>query len=142
MARGWRRKGKRDEKVTWQFGGGERGCLGQHFATLRKFRSLSCGLFTPISGNTPPRKRIADGQFDAIAEIKAVVAAIYVSCGTIIVDGIIMSNRAPRRLLSSAKVRQAIGEVCTSLIDSTQKPRQSVGGSNSNQPCKLSTSIQ
>lgn len=79
-------KGKEMRRWMWQFVGGGRGCLGQHFATLRKYRSHSCGLFTPISGNTQPRNRIADGQFDAITEIKAVVAAIYVSFGTILVD--------------------------------------------------------
>lgn len=71
----------------WQFGGGGRGCLGQHFATLRMYQSLSCGLFTPIPGDSLPRTCIADGEFDAVAEIKAVVAATFISFGTIMVDG-------------------------------------------------------
>ena len=33
-------KGKEMRRWMWQFGGGGRGCLGQHFATLRKYHLL------------------------------------------------------------------------------------------------------
>ena len=55
-------KGKEMRRWMWQFGGGGRGCLGQHFATLCKYQSLSCGLFTPTStsGSSLERNHIAD----------------------------------------------------------------------------------
>ena len=36
-------KGKEMRRWMWQFGGGGRGCLGQHFATLRTYPLTSLG---------------------------------------------------------------------------------------------------
>ena len=44
-------KGKEMKRWMWHFGGGGRGCLGQHFATLRQYHPISCWLFDSILGN-------------------------------------------------------------------------------------------
>ena len=83
-------RGKEMRRWMWQFGGGGRGCWGQHFATLRELlRSLFVLAFHYRVKQEEEEDivNVSTNPSPSPLEIKAVVVAIYTKYSTVMVDG-------------------------------------------------------